>query len=133
MADDAVVVFDAKCLACSAWVRFLLRVDRRRQFKYASIQSESGRALVGNAGLSVGALETMLFVEGGRIYRDTDAIVRVLRRVGGFCRIAVVAYLLPGFIRDPIYHWIARNRYRILGERKSCYMPSPEERSLFLD
>ena len=129
-----IVVFDAECLACSRWVQFLLRADRQRRYHFASIQSPRGQALLAQAGLPPVGLDTMMLVEedSGRITLHTDAIIRVLMMLGGLYRLAVLGKLIPRFLRDPAYRWVARNRYRILGKRDTCYLPRTEEQWRFL-
>lgn len=127
-----IVVFDAECLACSRWVQFLLSADRRRRYHFASIQSEQGRALLAQAGLPLQGLDTMLLVEPERVTLHTDAIIRVLIGLGGLYRLAAVGFLIPHLLRDPVYRWVARNRYRILGKRERCYMPTEGDRARFL-
>ena len=128
-----ILVFDAKCLLCSAWVKFLLKHDRREVFQFASIQSEAGRELLSRAGLSVGKLETLLLVDGARSYQHTAAIFRVLDELGFPWRFAWAAWLVPASIRDSAYRWIARNRYRIFGQADACFLPNPAHRGRFID
>lgn len=78
-----IVVFDAECLVCSAWVQFLLRADKKKRFGFASIQSATGMRLVMQQGLAVDGLDTMLLKDGPNVYLHTDAIIRVLVKLGG--------------------------------------------------
>lgn len=128
-----ILVFDAHCLLCSAWVQFLLKHDRRRVFRFASIQSEAGVALLAQAGLSVTRLETLLLVDGKRSYQHTAAIFRVLDQLGFPWKLAWIMWPLPPFIRDAIYRWFARNRYRLFGRSDSCFLPAAEDRLRFME
>lgn len=128
-----IVVFDAECLVCSAWVQFLLRADKKKRFGFASIQSATGVRLVMQQGLAVDGLDTMLLMDGPNVYLHTDAIIRVLVMLGGWYRLALLGYGIPGFLRDPAYRWVARNRYRFLGRRESCYLPTDQDKARFLD
>ncbi|HWV18956.1 MAG TPA: thiol-disulfide oxidoreductase DCC family protein [Rhodocyclaceae bacterium] len=128
-----IVVFDAKCLLCSAWVRFLLKHDKQRRFRFASIQGEYGRVLLDRNGLQADQLETLLLVTDGRTYQHTAAILRVLHVLGWPWRLIWILWLLPAPLRDALYRWCARNRYRIFGKSEACYVPSPQDRARFLD
>jgi predicted DCC family thiol-disulfide oxidoreductase YuxK len=128
-----IIVFDAKCLLCSHWVQFLLKHDRRRVFQFASIQSKAGMDLLARAGLNITKLETLLLVDGERSYQHTAAILRVLHQLGFPWKLAWITWLLPSPIRDAIYCWIARNRYRIFGRSDSCFLPSAEHRLRFME
>lgn len=128
-----IVVFDAECLVCSAWVQFLLKADKKKRFSFASIQSGTGKALVSRQGLLLDGLDTMLLIEGKSVYLHTEAILRVLVKLGGWYRIAWLVNWIPRFMRDPAYRWVARNRYRVLGRREICYLPSDHDKVRFLD
>lgn len=128
-----IVVFDAQCLLCNGWVRFLLRHDHRRVIRFASIQGDTGRRLLAEQGLQPEGLETLLLVDGPRCWQHTAAIFRVLHALGGPWRLAWVAWLVPAFVRDPLYRWLARNRYRWFGRSETCLLPSPQHRARFLD
>ena len=128
-----IIVFDAKCLLCSAWVQFLLKHDRRRVFQFASIQSNAGAALLAHAGLTVADLQTLLLVDGERSYQHTAAIFRVLHQLGFPWRFAWIGWLVPSFIRDRAYRSIARNRYRLFGRSESCFLPSTEHHFRFIE
>lgn len=73
-----IVVFDAQCLLCNGWVKFLLRHDRKGVFRFASIQGIAGQTLLAQANLKVEGLETLLLIDGQRIWQHTGAIFRVL-------------------------------------------------------
>lgn len=134
-ADDegAIIVFDGVCALCNGWVRFLLRHDRRQRYRYAAMQGERGRALLSANGLDPDDPMSFLLIENGRAWTDTDAIARVLSGLGGVWRLAAALRWLPRALRDPLYRWVARNRYRWFGRYEQCLLPTPEQRARFLD
>ena len=127
-----IIVFDAQCLLCNGWVQFLLKHDRQAQFRFASIQGETGQRLLAEAGLPMEGLETLLLVDGARSWQHTAAILRVLHRLGGLWRLAWLGWLLPAPLRDSAYRWVARRRYRLFGRSEQCILPSPEWQHRFL-
>lgn len=136
-ATRAVIVFDGVCVICNGWVRFLLRHDRRRRYRFAAMQGDAGRALLAQHGLDPDDPISFLLVEYDlastpRVSTDTTAIRRVIAGLGGLWRVAHLATLLPAFVRDPLYRLVARNRYRLFGRHDACMVPSPEERVRFL-
>ena len=128
-----IVVFDAQCLLCNGWVQFILRHDRAGRIRFASMQGARGRQLLADAGLQVDSLQTLLVVDGARSWQHTAAILRVLHALGWPWRLAWVGWLVPAPLRDALYRWVARNRYRIWGRSDACMVPSPETAARFLD
>lgn len=136
-AGRAVIVFDGVCVLCNGWVGFLLRHDRAGRYRYAAMQSETGRALLAGQGLDPDDPASFLLVEydrgpAPRISTDTDAIRRVVAGLGGAWRLANAMALLPRALRDRLYRTLARNRYRWFGRHEACRLPAAEHRHRFL-
>jgi predicted DCC family thiol-disulfide oxidoreductase YuxK len=128
-----IVVFDAQCLLCSGWVRFILRHDRDAVFRFASIQGAAGRQLLARQGLRVDGLQTLLLVDGDRVWQHTAAIFRVLHTLGWPWRLASLAWPVPAPLRDALYRWVARNRYRMFGRSDTCLVPPADRAQRFID
>jgi predicted DCC family thiol-disulfide oxidoreductase YuxK len=125
-AEGPIVVFDASCVLCSANAQFILRHDRQRRFRLASMQGEVGASLYRKLGIDPNDPETMIVVDGERVFRDSDAVLAIFAGLGWPWRIVVLFRLLPRRIRDRAYRWLARHRYRIFGQRQACWVPSPD-------
>ena len=128
----SVIVFDGVCNLCGRWVRFLLPRDRKGLFRFAAMQTEAGRRLLAAHGLDPQDPVSFLFLDRGRAYTDSGAILRVLIRLGWPWRAAAVGYIAPRPLRDALYRWVARNRYRWFGRQEACFVPSPDTRARFL-
>lgn len=128
-----IVVFDAQCLLCNGWVQFLLRHDRQGAIRFASMQGANGQRLLREAGLKVEGLDTLLVIRGEHSWRHSAAIFQVLHQLGWPWRLAWVAWLVPAFMRDPVYRFMARNRYRFFGRSPTCILPPPGVAERFLD
>ncbi|HHW4678170.1 MAG TPA: thiol-disulfide oxidoreductase DCC family protein [Xylella sp.] len=128
-----VIVFDGVCVLCSGWVRFLLRHDRKKRYRFAAMQGVHGRGLLHAYGLDSDDPLSFLLVEDGRAWTDSDAMLRVLVGLGGVWRVAVCFHAFPRQWRDAFYCWVARNRYRWFGRHAHCLLPEPGERERFLD
>jgi predicted DCC family thiol-disulfide oxidoreductase YuxK len=129
-----VIVFDGVCLLCSRWVRFVLTHDGEARYRFASMQSDSGRSLLLAHGLDPDSPQSFLLVEGRQGHTDSDAIARVLlslRRRRWRCLGRAIG-LIPRRLRDPVYRFVARHRYRIFGRSRSCFLPTPEQRARFM-
>ncbi len=128
-----IIVFDAQCLLCNGWVQFILRHDRKARFRFASIQGDAGRRLLAAEGLAPDGLQTLLLVGDHRTWQHSAAIFRVLHGLGWPWRLAWLGWLIPPFVRDPLYRLIARNRYRLFGRSDVCIRPPPGHAARFLD
>ena len=126
-AGGPIIVFDAECVLCSANAQFVLRHDRRRLFRLTSIQSEVGKTLCRRFGIDPNAPETMLLVDGDTALQDSDAVLAIYERLGGLWGTAGLLKGVPRRVRDPLYRWVARNRYRLFGKRDSCWVPDPSD------
>lgn len=127
-----IVVFDAQCLLCNGWVQFLLRHDHKGRIRFASMQGITGQQLLADAGLSLNGLQTLLVVDDGRSWQHTAAIFRVLHVLGWPWRLAWAGAIVPTPLRDRLYRWVARNRYRIWGRSQVCMIPSAAVAQRFL-
>jgi len=132
MSEAPVVVFDGVCVLCSRWVRFILRHDRSARIRLASMQSAPGRALLAEFGLDPDDPLSLLYVADGRGFQDSEAILRVLASFGGAWRATAALRAIPRFVRDPLYRWLARNRYRWFGRTGQCLVPTPDQAMRFL-
>ncbi|KGB55266.1 DCC1-like thiol-disulfide oxidoreductase family protein [Sphingopyxis sp. SE2] len=132
MADGPVILFDAECILCSANARFILRHDKAARFRLASVQSVAGAAICRHNGVDPDDPTTLLLVEDGRVRRDSDAILGIYQGLGFPWALAGVLRLIPAALRDRVYRWIARNRYRFFGKRQSCWIAPPEYRDRIL-
>jgi predicted DCC family thiol-disulfide oxidoreductase YuxK len=128
----AIIVFDGVCVLCSGGVRFLLPRDRAGRFRFAAMQSETGRRLLAEHGLDPGDPVSFLLLEGGRAYTDSNATLRILVLLGGWWRLAAALYAAPRPLRDAVYRFVARRRYRWFGQRETCFVPTAETAGRFL-
>jgi predicted DCC family thiol-disulfide oxidoreductase YuxK len=127
-----IIVFDAECLLCSVNAQFVLNHDRRGRFLLASMQGEAGSALYRRFGIDPADPDTLIVVEGDRVRRDSDAILAIWAGLGWPWRAGAMFRLVPRLLRDPVYRWVARNRYRLFGRRDTCWLPHPAFRDRML-
>jgi predicted DCC family thiol-disulfide oxidoreductase YuxK len=127
MADHPVIVFDAQCVLCSANAQFVLKHDRREHFRLASMQGEVGAALFRRFGIDPADPETIILVDGDSVRLNSDAVIAIYAGLGWPWRAAAALRLVPRVLRDPVYRWVARNRYRLFGRRETCWLPTAEQ------
>lgn len=120
------------CVLCSANAQFVLRHDRARRFRLASMQGDVGATLFREHGIDPCDPSTILMIDGDRVLRNSDAVLAIYGGLGWPWRIAGALRVVPRRLRDPVYRWVARNRYRIFGRRETCWVPAPEHRDRVL-
>lgn len=118
--DGPIIVFDAECVFCSANAQFVLRHDSKRLFRLASMQGDVGTALYRRFGMDPADPESMVVVVEDKALRDSDAVLAICAGLGWPWRVLAALRLVPRALRDPLYRWVARNRYRIFGKRDEC-------------
>jgi predicted DCC family thiol-disulfide oxidoreductase YuxK len=131
-ADKPILIFDGVCNFCDWSVRFVMNRDPGRQFLFASNQSAEGARLLKHFGVDPDSAQSVYLVEGGRIWSKSAATLEILRRMPFPWRLGYVGVIFPRFLRDAVYDWIAKNRYRWFGKAAACRIPTESEREQFL-
>ena len=131
-AHQAIIVFDAACVLCSANARLILRHDHRRVFKLASMQQQTGMTLLGANGVNPADPDTIIVVAGNAVWRNSDAVLYIYRRLGWPWRAMGLFGFVRRSVRDRAYRWVARNRYRWFGRREECWVPDAAVRDRML-
>lgn len=129
--NDVILFFDGVCGLCNGLVDWMLPRDTRQRIKYATLQGQTAKALLPEAFTL--DLDTVVVWARGRVLTRSAAILYCLSELGGVWSLMKVFYLVPAGLRDVIYKFIAKNRYRFFGQRLTCRMPLPGERLRFLD
>jgi predicted DCC family thiol-disulfide oxidoreductase YuxK len=129
--SSSIVIFDGICNLCNGFVNFVIDRDPDFTFKFVANQSEIGQQLIQDFQLPL-TLDTIVLIEGDRCYTHSTAALRIFRQLTGAWAWLWYLTIVPRPLRDLIYRWIARNRYRWLGKSLSCRMPTPELQQRFL-
>lgn len=133
LTDHPVILFDGVCNLCNSSVQFIIRRDPKSYFRFAALQSDKGRELISLYGQTVAdPPDSVILVDANGIHIRTDAALRIAKRLSGLWPAFSLFLILPRWLRDPVYNWIGRNRYRWFGKQDSCMMPDPSLRSRFL-
>jgi len=128
--EPFIVYFDDHCVLCSRSVRFIHRHDRKDRFRFASIDPVVARREERSDQSAVPG--SVILYENGRVYERSTAALRIAARLRFPVFLLTVGFILPPFIRNAIYDWIARNRYRWFGKRETCFLPDGSLRHKFL-
>lgn len=128
-----VIFFDGVCNLCHGAVQFTIERDAKDVFKFASLQSEYAQQQLLPFDIDPRKGNSFVLLENNNVYQRSTAALRVARKLNGFWPLLYGFIIIPAFLRDAVYNWIAKNRYKWFGEKESCWIPTPALRSKFLD
>lgn len=131
--DQPIILFDGVCNLCNGAVQFIIRHDKKKQFMFASLQSDKGQQLLQHYDLSANELNSFILIEKGKFFTRSTGALRVAKKLNGLISLLYVFIIIPKFIRDNIYNWIAANRYKWFGKKGECMIPAPQLNARFLN
>lgn len=131
---NPVLFFDGVCNLCNRTVQMIIKRDRDNQFYFASLQSPKGNEVKDEVKTIYGTLpDSIILLKDGKYYLKSDAVLQVAKLIGGIYTIAILAYIVPRFVRNAIYDWVAKRRYKWFGKSDECVAPDKELVSRFLN
>ncbi|WP_462250796.1 thiol-disulfide oxidoreductase DCC family protein [Ferruginibacter sp.] len=132
MKEHPLILFDGICNFCNSAVNFVIKKDKGAVIHFAPLQSPKGRLYLKQYNYPVNNLNSFVFIENNNVYTKSTAALKVCRRLKGLWPLCYGFIIVPKFIRDGIYSWVAKNRYKWFGVRQECMIPTPEVRSRFV-
>ncbi len=131
--NNSIILFDGVCNLCNNSVHFIIKRDKKKRFLFTSLQSDAARDILLQFQLKNSEMDSIIFIENGKIYQKSDAILKIVKHLNGIWKISYGFIIIPKFIRDYVYIIIAKNRYRWFGKREVCMIPTKELQMRFLD
>ncbi|WP_299681259.1 thiol-disulfide oxidoreductase DCC family protein [uncultured Tenacibaculum sp.] len=132
--DKYLVLFDGDCNLCNSSVQFILKHDKKKQFVFTSLQGKTAEKIIDNFNIDTDKVDSiLLFTPEENLFYKSTAALKIAYRLKFPVHLVTIFFILPRFIRDIIYDFIAKNRYKWFGKRESCYVPTPELSTKFLD
>ncbi len=125
--------FDGICNLCNGLILFVIKRDKKKIFKFASLQSVSGQKVLENLNIKPDVMATIIYFSNNKYYTKSTAILQILKDLGGVWQLMFVFILVPKFIRNFMYSIIANSRYKVFGKRNECAIPSPDVSARFLE
>ncbi|MEK4302161.1 thiol-disulfide oxidoreductase DCC family protein [Oceanobacillus sp. FSL W8-0428] len=126
------ILFDGECHICDGFVQFILNRDKENQFLFTSLQSEAGEFIQKNYQVPEN-IDSVLFIDGDKVYIKSDAALNILQKLTFPWKMLIAGKILPYFIRDALYDFIARNRHKWFGKKQTCRLPTAQERKKFIE
>ncbi len=131
--QSPILLFDGVCNLCNGFIQFIIKRDKEAVFRFASLQSSVGQTLLKDYHLPTDSVDTVVLIEDRKSYTRSTVPLRIAKRLGGLWSLLYVFILIPPPIRDFIYNWIAKNRYKWFGKEDQCMIPTPDLKKRFLD
>lgn len=129
----AIILFDGVCNLCNTWVQRVIRNDAHDYFRFAALQSDIGKSLLNQYQIELSPEpESVVLIESGKFYKYSTAALRIAAKLSFPYKLLYPLLMVPAFLRDAVYRFIARNRYRWWGRQESCMLPSKHLMAKFL-
>lgn len=129
--ERQLIFFDGVCNLCNAFVDFVVRRDAENLFAFAPLQGKTAQHKL--SAETRASLRSVVLLTQGQAFEQSDAALMVLQQLGGLWGLMRVFWIVPRPLRDGVYGWVAKNRYRLFGKRETCRLPTAEERAKFLE
>ena len=131
--NEHILLFDGVCNLCNGLVQFIIERDKEAVFKFSPLQSSYAQNQLKQLGLSRTDYDSIVYIKNKAVLIRSTAALHILKDLKGIWRLFYIFIIIPLPIRDFFYTIIARNRYRFLGKRDVCMIPTQEIRQRFLE
>ena len=125
------ILFDGVCNLCNGFVQFVIRHDKKKKFKFSSLQSSFSQALITENYPELKEMKTIAYITNGEMMVRSTAALYILKDLGGIFSLTFGAMIIPAFIRDFFYNWLSARRYKFFGKSAVCMVPTAELRERF--
>ena len=129
---EHIVIFDGVCNFCNSSVNFIIRHDKKNDFRFAMFQSTAGARILSESKVPQGYFGSVVYVSNGDAYYKSTAVLKILRQLGRGYQLLYALIIIPRFIRDFCYDLVGNNRYKLFGKRETCIVPDPALKEKFL-
>lgn len=131
--DKKIILFDGVCNLCDSFVQYVIKRDKKDVFRFVALQSDLGQEILKHIGIDTKNIDSIILYEPGIAYfYKSSAAIEIAKHLGGFLGLSVVFKIIPTFLRNPIYDYVAKNRYKWYGKKDACMIPTPELKAKFL-
>jgi len=130
--DSQLILFDGICNFCNFGVNFIIDHDKKKYFKFASLQSNLAQNILKEKNIDPMKIDTIILIMNEKIFTKSSAALQIAKNLDGFWKVIYILSIIPAPIRDITYDFIARNRYKWFGKRESCRIPTDQNIDRFL-
>ncbi len=126
------LLFDGICNLCNTSINYIIKRDKRQLFKFASLQSDAAKQVLLQFNEKKYSIDSIILICNNSIYYKSSAILKLLSIMGGIYSVSAIGYIIPKKLRDKLYDYIAKNRYKWFGKRESCMLPTTDLEQRFI-
>lgn len=131
--DKKLILFDGVCNLCDASVQYIIKHDKNDVFRFTALQSEIGAKILDQFNLDTSKMDSiLLYSPNNGISSKSTAALKIAIHLGFPRNLMAVFLIIPAFIRNWVYDYIAKNRYKWYGKKEECMIPTPELKAKFL-
>lgn len=131
--DKYIILFDGVCNLCNSAINFVIKRDTNNRFLFAPLQSKSGAELVKKHLIDTATVDSIILIKNNTAYVKSTAALKIAQSLSGLWPLLLLFMIIPPFIRNWVYDYVAKNRYQWYGKKNACMIPTPELRDKFLD
>lgn len=131
--EKQLILFDGVCNLCNSSVQYVIKHDKKQQFLFTSLQGETAKSIIKHFKIDTTKIDSvLLYSPKKKIYYKSTAAIKISSKLSFPINLLSIFIILPAFIRNVVYDYIARNRYKWFGKKEACYLPTPELNTRFL-
>lgn len=130
--SKSIIFFDGVCNLCNASIDFIIRNDKNDQFLVGALQDDFSKKILSKFDVKDDYLDSLVLIQDSKVFYRSTAALKISKHLAGLWPIFYPLLILPKWLRDPVYDWIGKNRYKWFGKKNTCRLPKPEERAKFL-
>lgn len=131
--DKYIILFDGVCNLCNTAITFVIKRDPKDLFLYTPLQSKTGKILTHKYDIDTTTIDSIILIKNNKAYTKSAAALHIARHLKGAYSLFTVFLIIPSFIRNWVYDYVAKNRYKWYGKRDACMIPTPALKAKFLD
>ena len=130
--NKKIIFYDGLCAMCNRFIRIIITLDKKEKFLLAPLQGKNGKILQKKFSKELKGIDSVIFYNK-KVFTKSSAVINILNELGSAYKLAYIFNIIPTFISDSMYDYIARNRFQWFGKLDKCPMPEKKNISRFLD
>lgn len=132
--NKKIILFDGVCNLCDNAVQYVIKNDKKDIFRFVALQSDLGKKILNYLNVDTSKMDSIILYEPGIAYfYKSDAALEIVKDLNVFLKWSIIFKIIPSSLRNPIYDYVARNRYKWYGKKDACMIPTPELKAKFLE